>query len=278
MRKINKPTQLCVDVFSQCISKVKNKAHKILLTDATVFVEDASVEFNNKVTTGALHTIPTLYCGDGGLSVNALEKVYTGRMVPENSPGRNIYDILLQSADLGTCPMCGHRDVSELDHYLPKSKYPLLCASPLNLIPCCSDCNGLKDDKYPTTDEEEFIHPYYDDVEEEQWLWAKIIQTSPCSFHFYIEPPADWPDLLKRRLEYHFRKLKLGKLYSAQAGRENSRIRAALEKRLKTGPHMVREYLEEEYETSNEYNINSWQAVLYQAAAKDAWYLSGGFR
>lgn len=34
----------------------------------------------------------------------------------------------------------------ELDHYYPKSKYPFLCTSFYNLIPCCSNCNRSKSD------------------------------------------------------------------------------------------------------------------------------------
>jgi len=35
----------------------------------------------------------------------------------------------------------------QFDHFLPKSKYPLLALSFYNLIPCCSICNLLKKDK-----------------------------------------------------------------------------------------------------------------------------------
>ena len=34
----------------------------------------------------------------------------------------------------------------ELDHFLPKSKYPFLCTSFYNLIPCCPCCNRWKSD------------------------------------------------------------------------------------------------------------------------------------
>lgn len=34
----------------------------------------------------------------------------------------------------------------ELDHFLPKSKYPFLCTSFFNLQPCCSNCNKSKND------------------------------------------------------------------------------------------------------------------------------------
>lgn len=277
MRKISKPTELCEDVFSLCISKVKDNGLKTLLGDAIIHIRATSADFDNRVTKGQLHELTRLYCGDGGLSVNDLQKVYTYRMVPDTSPGRSIYDRLLLSAELGVCPMCGHRDVTELDHYLPKSQYPLLSTNPVNLVPCCSDCNGLKDNSYPKNDYEEFIHPYYDDIEGDRWLQAKIKKTSPCSFLFFVDAPEHWPELLKMRLKYHFDELELGKLYAAQAGKEKARIRGALERRLNRGVHFVREYLEEEYETSKEFNANSWQTVFYEIALQNDWFCNGGF-
>ena len=35
----------------------------------------------------------------------------------------------------------------ELDHFYPKSKYPFLCSSFYNLLPCCSNCNRAKSNK-----------------------------------------------------------------------------------------------------------------------------------
>ncbi|UDW03778.1 hypothetical protein FHQ13_027355 (plasmid) [Bacillus cereus] len=50
----------------------------------------------------------------------------------------------------------------ELDHYLPKSKYPILGLSFNNLIPSCSICNKLKGDK--TDHLRLHHHPYFDET------------------------------------------------------------------------------------------------------------------
>ncbi len=61
------------------------------------------------------------------------------------------------NTSLGVCPVCDgkkpdlvHRSrASDLDHFFPKEKYPLLSIHPYNLIPICSTCNsrakGIKD-------------------------------------------------------------------------------------------------------------------------------------
>lgn len=65
---------------------------------------------------------------------------------------------------LDYCPMCNESHVGNitddnrvyrqaLDHFLPKSKYPIFSLSIYNLIPCCNTCNSLfkrdKDTLYP---------------------------------------------------------------------------------------------------------------------------------
>src|SRR6266446_4463738 len=57
-------------------------------------------------------------------------------------------------------------------HHLPKSRYPDLSVSPINLVPCCMDCNTNKRAIFPTSGQEETLHPYYDNFEGEKWLQA----------------------------------------------------------------------------------------------------------
>jgi len=47
------------------------------------------------------------------------------------------------------CPVCVReilfdKGEGENDHYFPKSRYPALALHPYNLLPVCSDCNGLR--------------------------------------------------------------------------------------------------------------------------------------
>lgn len=64
------------------------------------------------------------------------------------------------------CPYCdfhsiSHEDYSSIDHFLPKSKFPLLSIHSKNLVVSCSGCNDrIKLDKYNLP----IIHPLFDDV------------------------------------------------------------------------------------------------------------------
>ncbi len=70
--------------------------------------------------------------------------------------------------NLGVCPMCdGSLGDAEVDHFLPKSKYPFLSMHPLNLVPICQTCNNFrrKGDKVPldpgdTDPTAGWFHPY----------------------------------------------------------------------------------------------------------------------
>ena len=175
--------------------------------------------------------------------------------------------------------MCSQREATTVDHYLPKSEYPRLTVAPINLIPCCKDCNDIKDAFYPTKDSEEFFHPYFDDISQKSWLSAKIEKTFPCSFTFFISRPAVWSTLLTKRIEFHFDKLQLKKLYSTQAAVELSMIRFSLEELfIKGGAKAVKLFLEDAEQSRSHRNQNSWQAVFYRTAAESNWFCNGGFR
>lgn len=65
---------------------------------------------------------------------------------------------------LNFCPACGEPGKpNTLDHYLPKTRYPHFCITPLNLFPMCDACQDLKDTKTGDADNPRFfIHPYFD--------------------------------------------------------------------------------------------------------------------
>ena len=79
---------------------------------------------------------------------------------------------LTQRLGIKTCPYCNrqytftidknakHMSIRpQLDHFLPKSKYPLLALSFYNLIPACPECNRIKRDEVLD------IYPYNDDFD-----------------------------------------------------------------------------------------------------------------
>ena len=96
---------------------------------------------------------------------------------------------LLLAPAHGTCPLCGLRKVSTIDHHLPKAHHPALIAVPADLVPACMDCNMAKGDTVPGNEYKQTIHPYFDDVDSETWLFAEVGETTPPAIRYFIQPP-----------------------------------------------------------------------------------------
>ena len=71
------------------------------------------------------------------------------------------------------CPICQVTPVNSLDHYIPKTKYPLYAVHPRNLIPCCTTCNGHKSEKVVEEGKRVYWNAFLDSVEQ-RYLYCDI--------------------------------------------------------------------------------------------------------
>lgn len=207
------------------------------------------------------------------LQTGDMSWLYEHRMV-NSKPGRAIYDQILHATPNGKCPLCGHRQVRTLDHYLPKSAHPALAVNPANLLPACGDCNHDKLDTIADT-----LHPYYDDIDGDQWLRARVLVGDVPAVQFFVDAPATWSPRLADRVNGHFNLFKLGRLYANEAAEElsaNQQQCATVHATAKTDG--VREYLAGLADSKRAHRRNWWQTALYDALAASDWYCSGGFR
>lgn len=282
MWRINPPTQTASACFRVCTSRVRDQDLKKRLRGAEEHIIASDLAYVAAAKTTSLHA---LKAGKFSISPEVADqeliRIYEDRMARKGSAGREIYDELILAAKDGRCPLCGQRQVSTLDHHLPKSLFPTLAVNPNNLVPACADCNKLKLDAVPMSSEQETLHPYFDNIEDVTWLKAGVIEVAPAALRFYVEPPASWSSITALRVERHFKTFKLGKLYAAQSAYELSNIRFYLEQVYSAsstgGRERVRKHLEDQAESRRRANVNSWQTATYQALAKSDWYCDGGF-
>lgn len=279
MRKLGKPTLDPIKVFETCISTVADDILKTKLESCKDLIIEAVKDYEEKAIDTKLHTVLTQTEINGEeLIANEMVKVYTNRMVPKDMPGREIYDELLMSAPYDICPLCYHRPADTLDHHLPKKKYPIYSVVPINLFPCCLPCNKSKSTVFSDKEEEEPIHPYFDNVEDDLWLKAELIETDNPSLRFFTIKPENWSDIKYNRVKNHFETLDLSKLYASQSGRELSLIYLRVHSLFNTGGwESVKSHLKESYDSCNYANINSWQTAFYFALLNSEWYQKGGF-
>lgn len=278
MRIIDKPEDDPKDVFLTCISRVRSANLKNRLNSVADNVNEAAAEFDQNGMNKSFYRLNEHDNIAGIVTKNEMEKVYSSRMAKVGAPGRPFYEKLKASAPHAICPLCGHRTVSTLDHYLPKAHFPSLTVIPFNLIPACSDCNKLKLSVVPKTTEEQTLHPYYDDVTSEQWLFSEVIEDTPVSIRFFVKDVNDWSDALNARIKYHFNIYGLASLYTSQAATELANIRSQLNNILvKSNAENVREHLLESFHSRNNNHRNSWQTAMYKAMADNEWFCNGGF-
>lgn len=205
-----------------------------------------------------------------------LVSLYESGLV-RHKDGRDIYDRLKLAAPGGICPMCGDRAVENLDHYLPKSKYPALSIAPDNLVPCCRDCNTEKQNKVPVSDGGTFLNPYFDRPNTGTWLIAVVRQGPIPSTVFMVRPLANWDSTLASRVEHHFSKLKLASYYGKKAARLHSSKRKLYADLLaNVGPSAVRTHIETDADSAADAQLNGWEAATYTAWASSDWYCRTG--
>ena len=209
--------------------------------------------------------------------MDSLKKLYTNQMVPKDKPARKYYDELMSLPPLNRCPFCGIGTVTTLDHYLPKSEFPIFSILPYNLVASCKDCNTGKLADYATTKNSQTLHPYYDDFTYEQWLFARVLQTSPVSIEFYVSPPSAWSQIEKDRVKSHFDNYQLEKRFSIEAANSLADLREEF-MIFSSTPTDIQQELYKKFVSHDSRHKNSWETAMYQALCQNQWYCNRGYR
>jgi hypothetical protein len=276
MRPLPPPPHNARAAYLTCISRARQPLRQQLEQHEEA-VSRSAERFAEAAQTQMLHTLNADSFGPASQPERtALAKVYTDRMAKEGAPGRQLYDELKIASEI--CPLCGHHIVTTLDHHLPKSTYPFLSVAPANLIPACSDCNKLKIDISPSTLEEQTLHPYFDNIDDDHWLSARLIEEQPPALVFSVVSPPHWPFHLTARVKHHFTVFRLKKLYSIQGATLLAGIAHDLGELFDAaGADAVREDLDRKARSWAQSQRNGWQAATYNALAASDWYCTGGF-
>lgn len=279
MRRVDRPPFDAEEVFAACIERVQDPELKSRLENVAGYIAVESATYAHRAELAELHLMPSTADVDGTVTIDEIVAVYDQRMAGKRGPGRHIYDAIRLLPKQGICPLCDHRPVTTLDHLLPKRPFPALAITPDNLIGACGDCNKMKLAFVPLTEEEVFLHPYFDNVEDRRWLGAEIVEGLVAALIFRTQDVAEWPAALNERVRRQFKMLELTSLFGAQAAREISAQAVLLGKIYDSrGSVGVRSELSGQAETREAVNLNSWQAVTYRTLSESDWFCEGGFR
>lgn len=276
MRRLAVPSLAARDVLDRCIKSIRDDDLTARLKLVRDQVHDAEASYIQHAKNNSLFSIGQT-SSVGSVTVDEMKRVYKGTFA-KSSRTRDIYDTIKKLSLNDICPMCGQRTIGTLDHYLAQSLHPSLVVTPSNLLPSCSDCNKAKLDAQPSAIYEQTLHPYFDNVDDATWLFATVNESVPASLLFRPNPPADWPDVKRRRLHYHFNKFSLGGLYASHSGAELLNIQFGLQLIAQRGsPNDIRSELTFRANSYRAAQLNSWQTAMYDALAKSDWFCAGGY-
>lgn len=257
-------------VYEKAGERFTDPAYKKRLADGQAAVLALGADYALKGNSGDLHLIvadaavpPHIQAGDMG-------RLYSQGLLRKNSDARKYYEQLRLSSPYRVCPFCVHRPVRTLDHYLPKAEYGAYAVLPMNLIPCCRDCNSDKDEFAPENRASTLIHPYFDRIDQNSWLGCDIEKhEGHCTASFYIRSAGVSEDL-RPRLIAHMEALQLYELYDIEAARELNEMAGVMKSTFETsGSESVRALCEDMSASRSVLASNYWKAVLWRSASQD---------
>lgn len=290
MRRLALPVPSAEEVFSDCLSKVNDPVLATKYNANSSFLYASATEYHHLAVTSDLYNLPrtvhtTIVSPNGKrerddpivfgtLRKSELTNLYTYYMVRSNMESRRHYDKIKVSAH-GKCPFCGGiGNPKTLDHYLPKAHYPSFSILPINLVPCCRDCNSAKSAAFSEKKSDQSLHPYMEPSHffDDNWLHAEVIETVPPSINYYVKPPEAWTECDKLRVENHVKDFDLISRFSDEAA---SQLSILLDQRIghlsTCSPTDFRKFLlETAY--SNELRTNHWQRAMYKCLANSQWF------
>lgn len=114
----------------------------------------------------------------------------------------------------GYCPLCGTGNTTkDVEHYLPRNKYPELSIFSKNLVPACGACNSAKGSKFIGAEGKLFLNVYYDEICSEP-LVKLVLSGDYERFSGQLKAlPRDSVEEFNL-VTRHIKELKLNKLYA----------------------------------------------------------------
>lgn len=283
MKLLDKPTIKNTDIFDDVIAGIDDHllSTRIAKHKDAIFEEYDKYDFN--AAEFKLYSLNSCNRAQydqiivGDIKKFEFTNLYTTYMVKNGKPANKHYDKLKNHAPLYKCPYCGIGQVTTLDHFLPKARYPAYSVMVTNLVPSCADCNKGKGSSKVEIGKQT-IHPYFDSsqIEKDEWLFSEIIQDTPAKATYHLMPPDIWTEEMKLRLKNHFDDFELAKRFAIEANSEIISISQLLSDFEK--PEKREEYLLRIAVSERKHRKNTWKAALYDSLSKSDWFIFDGYR
>ena len=138
MKKLDKPMMSVKEIMKDISETVLDTEKKNNIIDAIDHIEECAIEYDDLAINHNLHSIQPTQDTDTTLDATTMQKLYTEKFSRGKLKGK-YYDKLMSLSKNGKCPICGVGQISNLDHYLAKTLYPVYAITPVNLTPMCRE-------------------------------------------------------------------------------------------------------------------------------------------
>ena len=171
------------------------------------------------------------------------------------------------------CPYCQLEIAGTLDHIIPQTPFPEYSTHPYNLIPCCSTCNGKKNDDWVRAGQRIIIDFYIDDIPAIQYLNAapRVIDEH-LDVTYSLSFPMGYDPILKGRLETHYSRLNLLNRYRSNTDDEILKLQTEIKSSVEYGisDDIIKQIiLRKSHDYQEKHGTNYWVAILMQACVND---------
>ena len=248
------------DIFEECANDFKKKSTLDTKTHALQHSDDVQ-KCSDSYKTNVPYNIANLYTVPN-LPVEHYKKIYEQKFRNQQDIREKYYDKLMARI---TCPVCGCGRVKNLDHFLPISEFPLLCVTPINLVPTCRDCNMEKNASTGTSYHDIPFHPYFETIND-VFLECDIKFHQDGTIEFDFKNCYNGNSDMKKKYEKHISINNLNDTYFSRAlstlNSQKSRFRELLHS---AGKYSVSEDLLSFKKSADIRDINSWESAVYHS-------------
>ncbi|MEX2952158.1 HNH endonuclease [Serratia fonticola] len=177
------------------------------------------------------------------------------------------------------CPLCGIEATTDLDHYLPESKYKCLSIYARNLIPTCHKCNNKKRAGV-TEDGIGFIHAYYFEEPNAVFFVAETeVKEGALLIDFKIKMVEGMTQNLFRSLNFQMEKINLNERLKLEANDFLGGLYISIDLIYQSsGSDGLRMFLKKSRDDyTKRYGLNHWKRALMDSLSDNQEFLNAGF-
>jgi hypothetical protein len=170
------------------------------------------------------------------------------------------------------CQYCCINAPSSFDHYLPKLGYAEFSVLSENLVPCCPECNLLKDDAVLTgSGHRAILSFYFGGVPVNQFLYADAVHNPVPRIIFKLSNNARHFDGQEQTIRSHFTKLDL--LDRLEAAAPDVFAEYAHVVQVSSIDYCIRQLLQSSAVLRVTHSPNYWHVAMFEAMAANPLFL-----